>query len=543
MNRSARVDVRAGMISPTAIAALAALVALVAVPLVLRPRIPAAATAVVHLVIITPHDQNTREEFARAFSAYYLETRQIAVQVDWLSPGGTNDITRYLDGRYSAAFDRLAGAEFHQDVVGFNVPKLDATDPKLAGQRAAHAKFLASDIGCDIDIFWGGGELPHRQQADKGYLVDAGLQKLEPGWFKPDVIPQTLSGSTIYDPKGRYYGACLSSFGIGYNPDRIAALDPPTPPTQWADLGDPRFLGSITMVDPTRSGAVVTAFEQVIQQRMALAVAAYPNGSTVANPAALAEGWREAFVLFRRMAGNARAVTDGASYAAREVARGDAAAAICIDFHARAEGGWTAHDGGPERVVYVAPPGGTSISADPISLLRGAPHHDLAVDFMHFVLSPEGQRLWDYRPGESGGPKVWALRRMAVRRDVYTPADRSHMSDPDSDPFALAAGFTYHPSWTGPLYPLIGPLSKAILLDPRDELVTAWKAIIAAGGPEKVPEAWAAFCWLPVPYDQAAAARDEVRKPPEISLPLLRSWTVGAQEHYRLAAQLAAEGR
>jgi ABC-type Fe3+ transport system substrate-binding protein len=525
----------------TALVALGALAALVALPLALRPAAPAAPAAE-RLVIITPHDQNTREEFARAFAAWALANRHVAVQVDWLSPGGTNDIVRYLDGRYAPAFARAVGDDPALDLRGFNQPKPDPADPAIAKLRAAHAAFLASDAGSDIDIFWGGGEYQHHLQADKGYLVDAGLKQLEPTWFRDDVIPQTLSGGTIYDPQGRYYGACLSSFGIGWNPDRIALLDPPTPPKTWDDLGDPRFLGGITMVDPTRSGAVVTAFEQVIQQRMAIAAAASPTG-IAPDQATLARGWRDSFVLFRRMAGNARAVTDGASYAAREVARGDAAAAICIDFHARAEGGWTAHDGGPERVVYTAPVGGTSISADPISLLRGAPHRALAVDFMHFVLSPAGQRLWDYRPGEPGGPAVWALRRMPVRRDVYAAADRLHMSDPDLDPFALAAGFTYHPTWTAPCIGVIGPLTKAILLDPRDELITAWKAIIAAGGPERVPQAWAAFCWLPVPYEQAADVAKQLKRPPGESLPMLRAWTVGAQEHYREAARLAAEGR
>lgn len=516
-----------------AFAALAAVTLLLVAPIALRPHAPRA-QAERTLVVITPHGEPTRSEFARAFAAWALRERNLRVSFDWRTPGGTGDIVRVIDGAYRRAF-----ADANPDLpaaalAAFNDPKADAADAPEAN-RAARAAFLASEIGIGHDLFWGGGEDPHRVQAQKGYLVDAGLLVAEPAWFREDVIPQQLSGETVYDAKGRYYGACLSTFGICWSPDRLALLPPGPEPSGWADLGDPRFLGTVTMTDPTRSGAIVTALERLIQQRMATAVAA--GGE---EAAALARGWDDAFLLVKRIAGNSRGLTDGAAKPVRDVARGDAALAMCIDFNARAEAEHSAKEsGGAERLRFLAPLGGTSVSADPIALLRGAPQRQLAVDFIRFVLSPEGQRLWNFRPGTEGGPVRYALRRLPVRRDSYTAAERASMSDGGEDPFAVAAAFTYRPKWTQPVRQLIGPLTKAVVLDPRDELIEAWRAIIAAGGPERAPEAMAALAWMPFGYAEARDMLKRLGGPAHESLALTRSWTVAAQERYREARRLA----
>jgi hypothetical protein len=348
--------------------------------------------------------------------------------------------------------------------------------------------------------------------------VDAGLQQAEPAWFAPEVIPQQMSGETVYDPQGRYYGACLAVFGIAASPERLADLGLAVP-RQWADLAEPAYFGRLTIADPTKSGAVVTAMERIIQQAMA------EEGPE--------QGWATGLNRIRLLVANSRSVTDSASKPTRDVARGDAVAAMAIDFQARAEAEWSASEsGGRPRLVFTAPAGGTSVSADPIALFRGAPDRELAVAFIHFVLSPAGQRLWDYRVGTEGGPRRYALRRMPVRADVFTAADRACMSDPDMDPRALASTFTYRQEWTRAIAPLIGPLVKAIALDPREELSAAWASIIRAGGPDKAPQAWAAFCRLPVAYAEAPAAVAALAGGPEKALPLLRLWGEQARAGY-----------
>ena len=507
-----------------AVVALPAL--LLALPFALRPAAPPEARR--QVVIITPHGEAIRAEFGAAFAAWAKRELGVEAGVDWRTPGGTGDIVRYLDDRYGEAFK----AQFHHGSRSFN-------DAKTAKDDADRAAFLASNVGVGIDLFFGGGEYPHRQQADKGYLVDAGLLRDQSGWFDPAIIPRELSGERMYDPAGRYYGACISAFGIAVHHDRLAALSPPGPIATWRDLADGRLFGAVVVADPSRSGAIATACERVLQSELATA-AADPDKPT---PAELERGWSEGWGVLRRIAANSSWVSDGASKAVRAVARGDAVAGMCIDFHARAEGEWTQIASGTARLSFVVPRAGTSLSADPISLLRGAPDRELAVAFIRFVLSPEGQRLWNYRAGEPGGPHRYALRRLPIRHDLYGPEHRPHMSDPDVDPFADAARFTYRGKLTAPLFSLIAPLAKGALFDPRDELVAAWRAILAAGGPERVPQAMAVFSRLPVGYAGAAAALADLQTSPLRRLEVVRQWADSARAQYREAGQLAREGR
>lgn len=509
--------------------ALGVLIALIAVPLATRPASPTAGET---LVIITPHGEPIRAEFARAFSAWYQRQHGRTVQVDWRTPGGTSDIRRFLDGTYRSRFrEQFPAHAAAARIFAAAKPPADATEQELAAYPAARAAFLASDITTGIDLFFGGGEFPYSQMAAQGYLVDAGLLNREPQWFTEAVIPQSLSGETVYDRQGRYYGACLSVFGIAWSPDRLRDLRL-SPPSQWRDLADPAYFRQLTLADPTKSGAVVTTLERMLQQCMAEAA----NGD-------LAAGWADGWLMIKTLVANSRWITDSASKPTRDTARGDCLASTAIDFQAKLEQEYARHEsGGGERLGFVVPVGGTSVSADPIALLRGAPQRELAIAFIHFVLSSEGQRLWNYRVGTPGGPSRWCLRRLSVRRDVLDADWRRYAGDPDADPFALAQTFTYRPGWTGKAYNLIGPLTKAIGLDVRDELQAAWQAIISAGGPTRVPEAWAEFSWLPVPYAEVAATRERLAEP-TTAVPLLRAWTSEAQQRYRRARALAEAGR
>lgn len=511
---------------------------LIALPLALREHTPEPAGAVERLVILTPHTETIREEFGRAFAAWARRELKREVDIDWRSPGGTSDIVKLVDEQFTAAF-ASAHPRFPASVrKAFSDARVDPDDARQPeAAREARRLFLASDLGIGADLMFGGGEFDHRVSlADKGYVVDVGIIQAMPEVFRDDVMPQTLAGEIIYDRRGRYVGTALSSFGICANPDRLAGLGMALP-TAWEDLAAPALIGAVEMADPSRSGSVTNCYVMMIQERMQRAARA--AGSP--TPDALDAGWHDGLLLIRRMAGNARHVTDSASRVSRDVGRGDSAMGMTIDFYGRAEAEWTRSQSGQERVVFAVPVGGTSISADPISCFRGSPHRDLAVAFMHFVLSVDGQRLWNYRSGEPGGPARHALRRWPVRRDLYGPMHRSHMSDPDDDPFALAAGFTFQPAWTGPYFDLIRTTIKAVILDPRPELEEAWRAIIAAGGPAKVPQAMAEFSWLPYVHHEAAAATRELAK--ELRVATVRRWCIEAQDHYRAARRLAEQGR
>jgi iron(III) transport system substrate-binding protein len=56
------------------------------------------------VVAITPHNEAIRSEFGRGFREWYHAKTGRTVVVDFRSPGGTSEITRFLSGGYFAAF-------------------------------------------------------------------------------------------------------------------------------------------------------------------------------------------------------------------------------------------------------------------------------------------------------------------------------------------------------------------------------------------------------------------------------------------------------
>ena len=84
--------------------------------------------------------------------------------------------------------------------------------------------------------------------------------------------------------------------------------------------------------------------------------------------------------------------------------------------------------------------------------------------------------------GEPGGPEQYALRRAPIRRDAYHPDLTKHRSDPMVNPYDSdeESGFFYHVEWTGRLFNPLRFIIKTAFIDPRNELVAAWSAIIQA---------------------------------------------------------------
>lgn len=498
------------------------------------------------LVIVSPHSEAIRFEFEQAFRRYYRERHGRDVDIDWRSPGGTSEIVRYIKSEYTAGFRHLwlteRGGEWTSAVqrsfLNRKLRQADASEEEWCAREA----FLTSDVGIGIDLFFGGGQYDFGRLASEGVLVPCGVRERHPEWFNGDVplIRQEVSGEVWYDPEDRYYGACLSSFGLCYNLDRLAGLGGSgvamPAPSGWEALGDVHYRGHIGVADPSKSGSITKCFEMLIQQKMAATIAAVAADQSA--EAALAEGWSEALLLIRRIGGNARYFTFSASKVPVDVAQGDVVAGMCIDFYGRSQAEWERKHAGGEVMRYADPVGGSSVSADPIGLLRGAPRRECAQEFIDFVLSRDGQQLWNYRAGVDGGPVQYALRRLPIRRDMYSPADRAAMSDPDAQPYQLAAAFTYHPAWTGRLFGLIRVLIRVMIIDCHRELQEAWEAICEAGGPEECPAAMAALRALPFTYAEAGDQSRTLGDPAK-RIAVTREWAAFFRARYRQARDLA----
>lgn len=396
-----------------------------------------------HLVVLTPHNESIREEFGEAFAGWWKKRTGRTIYVDWRTPGGTSEIAMVLGAGFKAA------AETGREGIG-------------------------------VDLFFGGGEPDFATQAKLGRLAPLEVFKTHPEWFGENApVPPGFTGETYFPPDHVWVGCCVSRFGLAYNPDVLKRLGA-SAPQRWDDLGDPKLAGSLALADPMKSGSVARAFELVVQDQMQRALAnAGPDLEK-----AKAEGWDNGIRLILKMGANARYFTDSASKVPHDVGQGDAAAGMCIDFYGRSYHQELMRADGTSRVDWRSPVGGATLSADPIAVLKGAPHPEIAQAFVEFVLSPEGQTLWSGKPGTPGGPKTHALYRSPIRRDVYTPEILAHSINPESNPYTDGGTITYDRALTGKTFNTLRNLVKIACIDSHEEMKRAWKAMKAAGFPE-----------------------------------------------------------
>jgi len=491
---------------------LVALALTLALPFALRPPSEVAvsgAQADDTLVIISPHNEAIRYEFGRAFRSWYYKRTGRSIVVDWRAIGGTSEITRFIESEYLTAFQnhwtKTLGRPWSAEVqAAFANPQFDGGDESVSDKAfvgetkngsatrvEARRAFLTSEVSCGIDLFFGGGAYDFIRQAAAGRLVPSRIFQTHPQWFTDEVVPEHYAGEPYWDAQGRWIGVVLGGYGILYNKDALARLGVEQPPQQWADLCDPRFFREAALCDPTKSGSIAKAFENLIQQQMQerLAELSRASDTGVSSEAlearAVREGWEAGLRIIQLMGANARYFTDSAQKPPIDVSQGDSAVGICIDFYGRYQAEATTRRDNTGRLVYVSPRGGSVSSADPIGLLRGAPHREAAELFIEFTLSMEGQKLWNFKVGAEGGPSRFALRRSPIRRDFYAREDWCSLrSDPDTLPYVEEGALIYNAAWTGSLFRELAFAIRVMCLDTHDELVAAWREIIAAGMPE-----------------------------------------------------------
>jgi len=506
---------------------IAALLAVLGAPFAARSgrrAAPPTSGAAETLVVLTPHNQAVRYEFGRAFREHMARQGR-RVEIDWRTPGGTAEISRVLVGEYTASFQlywtQTLGRRWSSEIAsGF----MRAERPRAAEVGEARQAFLQSEVSCGVDLLFGGGSTEHARQADAGRLVDAGFVASHPEIFGPAGIPQSVGGQPFWDARGRWIGTCLSTFGICFNRDLLARLGVGVP-TSWEALADPRLAGQVALADPNKSGSAATIFESLVQAQM-----------QVSGPE---EGWARAVWLIRRIGGNARYWSDAAAAIPLDVAGADAAAGTCIDYYGRSQQATAAAGGHPDRVGYALARGETVVNADPVGLLRGAPHRELALAFMAFVLSPEGQRLWSLPHGAPGGPERYTLGRSPILPSLYAAGGAGG----GEDPYREARRFGYRPEWTAPLMPAITFVIRTMCVDTQAELSEAYGALAAAGFP---PQAVAAFDDLTLVDYQTLSGpiRQALRSPDPLDQ---ADWARRLVRHFRAvygrARDLARQGR
>ncbi|MFA7172338.1 MAG: ABC transporter substrate-binding protein [Kiritimatiellia bacterium] len=564
--------------------------AVIALPFLFRRKTPEGAwqSGDPQLVVVTPHNAAIRQSFADGFSKWHAIHYKEPARINWRVIGGTTEIMRYLAAEYSASAKQYflkQGERWPPDGERtVFAPKAPEEGGRLKLWQAFRATDHSQAISCGIDVFFGGGVYDHSKAARQGLSVPAWEQEDPPTNIFEDEQGRTLIPSAVNGEQWRgscYYGAALSTFGICYNVDRLKDLGLAQVPATWSDLVDPRLMGQIGLADPTKSGSVAKAFEMIVHTFCARSVAdagytrqhiteyegliesaalefgEIPAGVPAAYQQAVERGWEDGIKMLRKIGAQSRYFTSTSEKVPVDVSMGFIAAGVCIDFYGRYQAEMSTASGQAPVMGYITPVGGSSVTADPISLLRGAPERELGRRFLLFVLGEEGQKLWNYRPGTPGGPERFALRRLPIRRDFYPSDDvvmqqrflqhKEYLSDPlweqSVDAYQLSEAFLYESRWTGRHFGILRDLMKAMCLDSGDELRSAWRAILKNGGAESNPEAMQAFEALPgepYPLNWNSAVKTCGSVP---RLELLRAWSAFFRDQYRTASNLAQAPR
>lgn len=477
---------------------LGCFLAILAVPFLLRNKEAAQEHGQDTVVIVTPHNEAIKQEFAFGFRQWYKATTGRTVNVDYRNIGGTSEIVRYLDSAFLSAFrnywENTLGNPWSKEVedaaLNTRIP-LDDTPANDTPAEAARRAFITSNVSSGLDLFFGGGSFDFIRQMQKGQFVNSGILHSHPEFFGdyPEEIPTSFAGEPFYDKDGLWFGTVLSSFGIIFNRDSLQRLGIEHDLASWADLAHPRLFGEVALADPTKSGSANKAYEMIFQEILQRRAREQPNDES----AAVRAGWAEALQLLQRIAANARYFTDAAGKPNIDTSLGDCAAGMSIDFYGRYQAEVITERSGRERFSYVTPSGGSTVSVDPIALLRGAPNSEAARRFIEFVLSPQGQALWNFKtnttatgPGPDGtpitlnGPKTYALRRPPIAPYLYDESFQSVRSDPSVNPYKEAGDFFYRADWTASLFGVQSFLIRVAYLDLHHELKAAWGALIAS---------------------------------------------------------------
>jgi ABC-type Fe3+ transport system substrate-binding protein len=179
---------------------------------------PASAALAARVVIITPHIDAIRHEFANGFNQWHATKFGEAAQVEWRVMGGTSDALRFV-----------------------------------------LSEFSRKPEGIRLDIFFGGGQEPFLEFAKRKLTV---AHKPPPEIL--DAIPQQLNGMDLYDAQHTWYGAAISSFGILQNTRVQRAVGLPLV-ARWGELTDPKLYNWVGAGDPRNSSTMNVMFEAFLQ--------------------------------------------------------------------------------------------------------------------------------------------------------------------------------------------------------------------------------------------------------------------------------------
>jgi ABC-type Fe3+ transport system substrate-binding protein len=362
--------------------------------------------------------------------------------------------------------------------------------------RFLRSEFKAKPTGIGIDVFFGGGLDPYLALKQEDLLEPYVL----PRPLLEKILPR-LGGVPLYDPDHTWYGATLSGFGIIYNKIVLNLTRLPVI-TTWKDLALPVVFGWVGSSDPRKSGSVHMAYEIILQ----------------------AYGWERGWQILTALGANVRNFTNSASQIPKDVAIGEIAYGLSIDFFAWAQ----VDEAGADKIGFVMPANLTIIYPDSIGILKGAPNPEVARAFLRFVMSEAGQKLWLMAKGAAGGPQKYQLNRFSVMPSLYE-TDQRNMAV-KLNPFSRQSDFAFDAGKGSDRWAIVNDLIGALIIDQKQLLNQAWKTALAGGLTESE---WRRLAAMPVSEKEALELSKIKWQDPALRNQKLNEWIHFARAKYQ----------
>jgi ABC-type Fe3+ transport system substrate-binding protein len=362
--------------------------------------------------------------------------------------------------------------------------------------RFVQSEFKNKPAGIGIDVLFGGGLDPYTllktaKLLDRYTLPQPLLDK----------IPPQLGGVPLYDPDHTWYGATLAGFGIVYNKVVLNLIKLPLI-TTWEDLASPEVFGWVGSSDPRKSGSVHMVYEIILQ----------------------AYGWEKGWRIITALGANVRNFTASASQTPKDVAIGEIAYGLAIDFYAWAQ----VDEAGADKIGFLMPANLTIINPDGIGILKGAPNRSVAESFVRFVMSETGQKLWLWTVGSAGGPHRFQLNRFSVLPSLYERSPQS--TAVKLNPFAWQSGFVFDAKLSSERWAIVNDLIGALVIDQKELLSRAWRAAMAKG---LTQHEWQRLTAMPVSEDEALELAKTKWRDPSFRNERLNQWVQFARSKYQ----------
>ncbi len=380
----------------------------------------------------------------------------------------------------------------------------------------------------DIDVAWGGGPDLFDIILDAGLLASLegdNIEALLAG------IPEDIGGSEtrrVVGDDAYWAGAAISSFGFTVNTQLLDFYDLPEP-TTWEDLASTTYAAHLptTLVgtaDATKSTSNTRMFQIILQ----------------------IYEWRDGWDLLIRMGANSK-IFDQSGSVRDAVINKEIAVGTTIDFY-----GYTAQWKNPEFCKYIFPADGTIVNADPIALLTTSQDTELAMGFIEWVISPEGQKVW-----LDGN-----INRMPVNEDVFDTPEGNQRADLEEvfQKTQEALTIVFDSEEGASYYSAIRNYYRAVIVIPQIQLEELWEDLTWAledgqitqeqfddlafrlGDPDEIeftdPETGETE-YFTMEYAQSINAR--IEEDVEYKQEMVDAWAEAALSHYEeMAAELSS---